>query len=266
MKKTIFLFTMILVVILLVSCNQSNEINNSSETYEEQTTEVTESAETTELTETSEHTETTEVIETGEDVTTDGELPDPFPMIALYSFDEIIEFINLCNSSEVEFQEYIDFHYPEDKHPYVTPSERLFTYEHAQEMYDNVIENSIILPKDGVVCDDYGIAYYPDDDKLIESFLIGDVRYQFTYWYSDKVLNYSNNSDIFECEPEFKDVMFGDNIIDLYEDYYAYSSYITINGAVLRVSVFTEESTISFDDFNFSFGIAEYLEANTPTE
>ena len=257
MKKIIFLFTMFLLVILLVSCNQTTS------KLEETITSIPISEE--KMTETTEYTEIDEYSETTEHITSE-ELPDPSPRLAWDSLDEIIEFLSISNISEPKFNEYIDFHYPADKYPYTTPAERLFTYEHSQEMYKYILSSSIIIPKKDVICNDYGMAYYPDDDKLIESFLIGDVRYQFTYWYSDKVLNYSNNSDIFECEPEFKDVMFGDNIIDLYEDYYAYSSYITINGAVLRVSVFTEESTISFDDFNFSFSIAEYLEANTPTE
>lgn len=242
MKKNIFIFTMILLVILLASCNQSKDISINSQMSEEKAAEV---------------------IETEEDVTTGGELPDPFPMIALESFDEIIEFINLCNSSEVEFQEYIDFHYPADKYPYVTPSERLFTYEHAQEMYRNVLAASIILPKEGIICDDYGIAYYPDEDMLIESFLIdGRIRYQFMYFYRDTF----SITEVFEGDPVFTNVPFGDGTVDLYLDGTSYRGYTTINGVTVRVSLTALESTVSFDDFDFSFNIAEYLEANNKTE
>ena len=207
--------------------------------------------------------ETTEEETTAEEDTTTFTPPPPSPMIALESFDEIIEFISLCNSSEVELKEYIDFHYPADKYPYVTPSERLFTYEHAQEMYRNVLAASIILPKEGIICDDYGIAYYPDEDILIESFLIeGRIRYQFMYFYTETF----RNTEVFEGNPAFTNVPFGDTTIDLYLDGTSYRGYTTINGVTVRVSLAALESTVSFDDFDFSFNIAEYLEAYNTTE
>lgn len=248
---------MILLVIVLASCNKSKDISINSQMSEEKATEGMGA------TETSEHTGTTTEIETEEDVTTEDEPPDPSPMISLYSFDEIIEFINLCNSSEVEFKEYIDFHYPADKYPYVTPSERLFTYEHAQEMYENILSSSIIIPKDGVACDDYGISYYPNNDELIESFLTEEeIRYQFMYFYRDSF----SITEVFEGVPAFTDVPFGDGTIDLYLDRDFYRGYTTINGVTVRVSLTALESTVSFDSFDFSFNIAEYLKENNTTE
>ena len=254
MKKTIFLFTMILVVILLVSCNQSNEINNSSETYEEQTTEMTE---------TSKHTETTEVTETEEDSTTYGDVPDPFPMMSFNSFDQLIEFISICNSSEVEFNKYMEYHYPEGKYPWTNISERLFTYEHAREMYKNILSCPIILPKENVMTEYLGWAYYPESHRLITACQIDGIRYQYIYWYSGYTID---NSTVFEGEPKFVDIPFGDGTVDLYLDGDYYRGYTKINDLTVRVTVDALESTVAFEDFDLSFDIAEYLEANTPTE
>ena len=277
MKKLIFLALLLSVVLILVSCQKGTNTQAEETTSNEETVtnvEATSSEETVAETYTTaestngetliETTETTQIgEETTEEDTTTFTPPPPSPMIALESFDEIIEFISLCNSSEVELKEYIDFHYPADKYPYATPSERLFTYEHAQEMYRNVLATSIILPKEGIICDDYGIAYYPDEDILIESFLIeGRIRYQFMYFYTETF----RNTEVFEGNPAFTNVPFGDTTIDLYLDGTSYRGYTTINGVTVRVSLAALESTVSFDDFDFSFNIAEYLEAYNTTE
>lgn len=259
MKKIIFILTMILLVMLSVSCDQSNSIVNDIETSAETSAET--SVESTESLDT---TETTEVTETEEDSTTYGDVPDPYPMMSFASFDQLIEFISICNSSEVEFNEYIDFHYPAENYPYITPSERLFTYEHAQEMYKNILSCPIILPKENVMTEYLGWAYYPEGHghRLIAACQIDGIRYQYIYLYGGYTID---NSTVFEGEPKFVDIPFGDGTVDLYLDGDYYRGYTKIHDLTVIVTVLALEATVSFDDFDFS-NIAEYLEAYTPTE
>ena len=253
MKKLVFLTLLLSVALLFVSCQVVSDTRTEKTTDDDKTVaetlntdENTETADVIESTITTEaDTESSEVTQKPE-YTTSGPEPEPSPYIVLDSFDEIIKFVCVCNGSEAEFNRYMEINYHEE----------WFEYAHAVEMYENILSSSIIIPKDGVACDDYGIAYYPNNDELIESFLIDGIRYQFVYWYSSKEIN---NTDIFEGEPAFKDVPFGDSTIDLYLDYGAYRSYTTINGLTFRVS-FTANTEFSFDNFDFTFDIAKSIE------
>ena len=278
MKKFLLITAFSLIILLFVSCNQIDSHTNVSDTSVDLSqTEIetienaivnTSQTEVESIENTSNSSvESTTIDETAETTlkneyntsSSEEQLHESTPVIIFESYWDVIDFISNWAGTEDTFNDYMDNNYPNNKD--YPPLE--FTYAHAQDMYKYIISHSMIIPKDDSKATCVGAAYHVRDTvspRFILVFEIEGVIYKFDYIYNRE------DAHQFEGDPIFTNVSFGSTIIDLYYENGGYRNHVPIDNGFIRVSVDTSESTISFDDFDFSFNIAEYIEAYNTTE